>query len=279
MAYDDGYGQPQQQMGFAFPPFEGWVKRLVILNAAVFLAVFLLGWISPAAEAFVYEWLALSPAQWLSFPVPTQLVTYGFLHSMRDLGHLVMNMLGLWMFGSMVLETIGGRRFISHYLIALAVSGLGHLVHAYALGHRAPAIGASGAVFMVVVAAAVMRPHARVILIIFPIKLWVLAAGIVALGAFSLLTELKTGATDGVAHSVHLAGAAYGYFAAKRRWLWKDPLAGFERKRAVAKAQRQISDDARMDAILQKINREGIGSLTRGEKAFLQKQTDRRKSG
>jgi len=279
MAYDDGYGQPQQQMGFAFPPFEGWVKRLVIINAAIFLAVFLLGWISPAAEAFVLEWAALNPAQWLSFPVPTQLVTYGFLHSMQDVGHLVMNMLGLWMFGSMVLETIGGRRFISHYLIALAVSGLGHLVHAYALGHRATAIGASGAVFMVVVAAAVMRPHARVILIVFPIKLWVLAAGIVALGTFSLLSELKTGATDGIAHSVHLAGAAYGYFAAKRRWLWKDPLAGLERKRAVAKAQRQISDDARMDAILQKINREGIGSLTRGEKAFLQKQTDRRKSG
>lgn len=279
MAYDDGYGQPRQQMGFAFPPFTGWVKRLVIINAAVFLAVFLLGFASQSAQAWTIDWFGVNPAQWLQFPAVWQLLTHGFMHSVVSLGHVVFNMLMLWMFGSIVLEVLGERRFISHYLIAVVLGGVVHLLYSYALGHRAPAIGASGAVTMLVVAAAVMRPHAQFIFIIFPMKLWVLAALVVAFDSFQFLLELQTGASDGVAHSVHLAGAAYGFVGARRRWLWKDPLAGFERKRAVARAQKQLSDDARMDAILQKINREGIGSLTRGEKAFLQKQTDRRKSG
>ena len=56
-------------------------------------------------------------------------------------------------------------------------------------------------------------------------------------------------------------------------------MAVIERKRAVKQVERELSDDARMDALMAKISREGIGSLTRGEKAFLQKQSERKRSG
>ncbi|MEL6430386.1 MAG: rhomboid family intramembrane serine protease [Planctomycetota bacterium] len=266
-------------MQFAFPAFTGWIKRLVILNAAVFFAIWIVGFASPAAERWVMDWLALNPDTWRAgFPAVWQFVTYGFLHSQVSLSHLVFNMLVLWFFGSMVQDAVGDRRLLAHYLIAVAVGGALHLVYALLTGQSGPVIGASGGASMLLVSAAVLRPNATVIFFIFPVKLWVIAAISVGFDAFAFLNEFK-GIQDGIAHSVHLAGAGYGYLATKRRWLWKDPLAIVERKRAVAQMQRQMSDDARMDQLMQKISREGMPSLTRSERAFLQKQSERKRSG
>lgn len=277
MAYDDGFNRPQTQ--FQFPPFEGMVKRLVIVNVVAFFAIWIVGFASPSLEAWVMDWLALDVGTWRSgVPAIWQLMTYGFLHSQVTLSHLVFNMLILWFFGSMVQSVIGERRFLAHYLIAVVVGGLFHLVYAFATGLDGSVIGASGAATMLLVSAAVMRPQATVIFIIFPVKLWIVAAIAVGFDAFAFLNEFK-GIRDGIAHSVHLAGAGYGYLATKRRWLWKDPFAVVERKRAVAQMERKISDDARMDQLLQKIDREGIGSLSRSEKSFLNKQSERKRSG
>lgn len=118
-----------------------------------------------------------------------------------------------------------------------------------------------------------------VLFIVIPLKLWVLAAILVAKDAFFFLSELQGGGTTGVAHSIHLAGAAYGFLAVRRRWLWSDPLAALERKRAVANMERELSDEARMDQLMAKISREGIGSLTRGERAFMKRQSERKRQG
>lgn len=277
MAYDDGYGK--QQMRLALPPFEGWLKRLVIINFAVFLGHFLIGFISKGLQGGIAEYLALNPPMWSSVPPVWQLFTYGWLHSLRDPMHVAGNMLLLYMFGSMVQSSVGDRRFMVHYMIAIVVSGGVHLVLAPIMGWKALTLGASGAVTTMIVAAATMAPHTRVILLIVPIKLWVMAAFFVGKDVFFFLSEIQGGANTGIAHSVHLAGAAYGFFAVRRRWIWKDPLEIIERKRAVAEMQRQMSEDARMDQIMDKISREGIGSLTRSEKAFMTRQSERKRRG
>lgn len=275
MAYDDGYGK--QQMQLALPPFGGWLKRIVILNFAIFLGQFLIGFFSSGFQRGIGEYLALNPSMWGGVPPVWQLFTYGWLHSLRDPMHVAGNMLLLYMFGSMVQSSVGDRRFMVHYMIAIVVAGGAHLVLAPIMGWKAITLGASGAVTTMIVAAATMAPHTRVILLIVPIKLWVMAAFFVGKDVFFFLSELQGGANTGIAHSVHLAGAAYGFFAVRRRWIWKDPVAIIERKRAVAVMQRQISDDSRMDQIMAKISREGIGSVTRPEKAFMKRQSERKR--
>ena len=276
MAYDDGYGRPQMQ--FQFPPFRGWIKRLVIVNGAIFLGLFVLSFSEAAVDA-VMEWFGLVPAMWGS-PLPPiwQVVTYGFLHSVNDIGHVFFNMLLLYFFGEMVQRAVGERRFITHYLLAIVAGAVVHLLlAAISVRYSGRAIGASGGVMAMVVAAATMTPHARVIFIVVPVPLWFLAAALVTFDVFAFLDELKTGVGNGIANSIHLGGAAYGFLAVKRRWIWADTLAIVERKRAVRRMSREVDDEVRMDQIMAKISREGMPSLTRSERAFMQRQSERRR--
>lgn len=276
--FDDGYGQQQGTPQFSFPPLTPWVKRLLIANLAVFLIVFAIGFAGPEPQEAVTRFLGVDPESWRSFiPAVWEFVTYAFVHDPRGLGHLLGNSLMLYFFGTMVETAIGPRRFITHYLIAAVIGGVLHLVVTLLSGSMSYAVGASGAVMGVVVTAAVMNPHATVWFILVPIKLWVLAAILVAIDLFAILASYQPGAVgDNVAHWVHLGGVVYGYLAAKRRWIYKDPLVVIERKRAVAQEQKRISDDARVDQLLAKIQREGLGNLTRAERAFLKKSSERR---
>lgn len=277
MAYDDGYGQQQMQM--AFPPFRGWLKKLVIINGAIFLATFFLGFISTSFQRSVLDWFHLAPIEWGNgLPPLWQAVSYGFLHSVTSLSHIFYNMLLLYMFGEMVQSAVGDRRFVTHYVIALIVGALVHLLlSTVSVKFSTPVVGASGAVMAMVAAAATLRPHGSVIFIIVPVKLWFLAAALVAFDVFGLLSELQNGYGDGIAHTVHLGGAAYGFLAVKRRWLYADPLAALERKRAVRRMQRTMSDYAKMDELMAKISRAGMPSLTRSERTFMQRQSERRR--
>lgn len=277
MAYDDGYGRPQLQ--FQFPPFRGWIKKLVIWNGVIFLAVFLSGFFSVAFREGILRWFGLEPDMWGSpFPPVWQAVTYGFLHSPTDILHVFFNMLLLYFFGEMVQRAVGERRFITHYLIAIVIgAGVHLLLAAISARYAGPAIGASGGVMAMVVAAAAMTPHARVIFIVVPVPLWFLAAALVTFDVFAFLSELQSGVGNNIANSIHLGGAAYGFLAVKRRWIWSDPLAVIERKRAVRRMSREVDDEVRMDRIMTKISREGISSLTRSERSFMQRQSERRR--
>ncbi len=270
--YNDGYGQ-QRQMQFAFPPFTGWVRKLIMANAAVFLVVLLLGF-APGVQNSVVDFLGLNPGMWASYiPAIWQPVTYAFLHSPDNLGHVLWNMLYLYFFGRMVEGAVGGSRFIFFYITAAVVAGLVQLGLGLALGQHAVTIGASGAALAVLVAAATLQPHSQVILIFIPVKLWVLAAILVAMDVFPLIRELQGAQSDHVAHLVHVVGAAYGFAMVRKRWIWKDPLAEWERRKAESVQKKRVDDDARMDAILAKISREGVGSLSRSEKAFLNQRS------
>ncbi|MEM6675115.1 MAG: rhomboid family intramembrane serine protease [Planctomycetota bacterium] len=273
--YDDGYGRPQMQL--ALPPLTPWVKRFLIANIVVFVFMVVVGLGSLSVQRTIIRFLAIDPDMWRSFvPAVWQWLTYQFVHDMGTLRHLLYNMVMLYFFGTMLEGLIGGRRFATHYLIAGVAGAILHIVLMLLLGRTSTAIGASGAVYGVTIAAATLRPHAQVLLLFIPIKLWVLAAILVALDVYPLIRELSGGMTGGnTAHFVHLGGILYGFAAARLGWLWKDPLAALERKRAVAQTERRIGEEQRVDALLAKINREGIGSLSRAEKAFLKKASER----
>lgn len=273
---DPGPQGPMPQM--ALPRMTRITKYLLIANSAIFLFCFVLYLSAENAYALLRDHLALNVGGWReSFPlVPVwQLLTYGFLHSVTDPTHIFWNMLMLYFFGTMLEEILGARRFLIAYLSAQLVGALFFLVAGWLSAAQGVALGASGACLGVMVAAATLRPRLTVFLLVFPITLQWLALGILGVTLFSALLSLKQG-SDGVAHLIHLGGIAYGYLAVRSGLIALDPVEAIERKRAVAKVEQKASDEVRMDQLLDKIHRQGMGALTKSEREFLKRVSARK---
>jgi membrane associated rhomboid family serine protease len=251
------------------------VRWLVICNTIVFAVSFLLVRAAPSVGEPVYELLALDPRRWIEwlpfFPI-WQLVTYAFLHSFGSLWHIIYNLLVLYFFGTMLEGTIGARRFLAHYLGAVALGGLVQLLVQLPSADPGLTIGASGGALFVLVAMAVFAPGTQVILFFIPITLRTLALILVGLDAFSLIN----GSAGNTAVWVHLAGAAYGFAGARRRWIWIDPLAAWAERRARAKVRSKQDDEARLDELLERIHKQGMSSLSRSEREFLKRLSSHR---
>jgi membrane associated rhomboid family serine protease len=134
-----------------------------------------------------------------------QIITYAFLHSTSQPSHLLFNMLGLWMFGAEIERYVGPRRLLALYFASVVTAALSQLFIPLLFGAPpAPTIGASGGVFGLLLAYAVMFPKRKVIPLIPPIPMpaWLFAtiyAGIeLYLGV--------TGTLAGIAHFAHLGG-------------------------------------------------------------------------
>lgn len=273
MSYQDAPSLP----GFAFPPISPMVKRLVIVNAAIYGAMLLFYLAYPPAYGLVLEALGLGARTWREFfpflPV-WQVGSYGFLHSVVPT-HLLFNLLGLYFFGSMVENTVGPTRFLWAYALGVVVPGLIFLVWSLATASPVLTYGASGAVFAMICAAATFQPHARVILIVFPIPLMWLAIGIVGIDLIMGLIEWRGGTSSGTNRLIHVAGGVLGYLMVRQRWIWIDPLERVQRRRRQRQVDRKRNDEQRLDELLQKISREGIASLSRAERAFLKRYSSR----
>lgn len=262
---------------FAMPPFGGMVKVLILANVAVHMARWLLGLFFPDADRFVVDAFSNHPATWRDwFPfVPVwQLVTCMFLHG--DGWHLVWNMLSLYFLGNMVEGTVGARRFTSLYFAAGLVASVASLVIRWALGSTGPGVGASGAIFGVILAAATLFPHRRILLLFIPVKLWVLAAILVVLNSMTAIEELA-GRNDSMQDIwAHLFGGAVGYAFVKLGWIWVDHFERLEQLRVAREAKREQHQEFKLDELLERIHRDGIGSLSRAEKAFLKRASKRK---
>lgn len=154
---------------------------------------------------------------------PWQLLTYAFQHG--GMGHLFFNALALFQFGPAIEQAWGSRRFAIYFLASAIGSGVLQLVVAMLRPQdAAPVIGASGAVYAVLLAYAVLFPHHRMMLLIPPIPMSARTM-VIVFGAISLLMGL-TGAQAGVAHFVHLGGLLVGWLLI-RFWLKpRHPSAG-----------------------------------------------------
>ena len=170
-------------------------RTLIIANVLVFMCQSLLG------DFTLY--LALWPLQSGSPFFPWQIVTYGFLHA--SLTHLLFNMLALYMFGGDLERLWGVKRYLQLYFASMITAALTQLAFQYFAGLApAPTVGASGAVFGLLLAFAMYFPRRIIVPLIPPIPMP--APVFVALyGALELYLGV-TGTQEGVAHFAHLGG-------------------------------------------------------------------------
>jgi membrane associated rhomboid family serine protease len=289
MAYRDSYGGG----GFGGAGLTPWVKRLLIANTAIYVAV-LLGGLFMRSGTLVRDWFAFQPADFLTRP--WTLVTYAFFHA--GVFHLLWNMLTLFFFGPPLEERWGAKGFLRVYLVAAAGGALLSVVFAF-LDPSSYIVGASGAVLGLMMAFAMIWPDMEVhILGIIPVKMKWLVGGLV----FINLAMGLEGAS-GTAVLAHLGGMAAAALLLKSPWApaaWGDlpstprrrqqkrgvalvPWGG--KKPAVtasaagtatqtrpaptrsAKAERELLDD--VDRILDKISANGLASLTEEERKRL----------
>jgi membrane associated rhomboid family serine protease len=177
------------------------VKGLIIANSVVFLLM----WLVAPIGRFFMQWFALVPADVITRLFVWQLVTYLFLHG--GFMHILMNMLFLWFFGKDLEDIWGTRRFLQFYFFCGVGAGVVVVLANYLFGNpRIPTIGASGAIFGVLLVAAVLWPDRIIIFYIFPIKLKYLVMILGAIAFFGLSEP-----NSGVSQVAHLSGMAFGY--------------------------------------------------------------------
>jgi membrane associated rhomboid family serine protease len=139
---------------------------------------------------------------------PWQLITYGFLHALDDIKHILFNMFALYMFGRGLEDLWGPRRFLAYYFAALLAAGLTQIVVSSFSANSGYVVGASGGVFGILLAFALYFPHQRLILLFPPIPmpawLFVTLYGLIELGLGVFNKQM------GVAHFAHLGGMLGG---------------------------------------------------------------------
>ena len=239
-----------------------WVRRLLIANIIVFFLQQTVGGVTNA--------LAFVPAY--TFVRPWTLVTYMFVHA--NLTHILFNMLALYFFGPRVEERLGERRFVTLY----AISGISGAILSLIFAPFSPIVGASGAIFGVMLAFARFWPTAQIYIMgILPIEA---RAAVLLMAAISLWSGFR-GSRTGVADFAHLGGFVGGFLYLK----WLDMRQGAKRfrskvtasvprdtlsnwKRVDPKSVHEVNRDE-VNRILDKISAKGLGSLTPEERLFL----------
>jgi membrane associated rhomboid family serine protease len=153
-------------------------------------------------------WPLQTPQGWPSF-MPWQLVTYGFLHSNENLGHIFFNMFGLWMFGRDLERMMGPRRFLSYYMTCVIGAGIVQLIVAGFQGEAYPTLGASGGLFGILLAYGLAFPNRMVMLLFPPIPMRA-KVFVIVYGLLELFLGVS-GYAPGIAHFAHLGGMLFGY--------------------------------------------------------------------
>jgi rhomboid family protein len=173
---------------------------LIIANVAVFL-------LQSQSPEVLEGLFALWPLQRIDprwhFQI-WQIVTYAFLHDTHNIWHLGINMLNLWMFGTGIEQYVGPRRLLVCYFASVITAAITQLfVPALFGASPGPTLGASGGVFGLILAYAVMFPKRKVaVYFLIPMPVWLFATLFAGIELFSGVT----GTMSGVAHFAHLGG-------------------------------------------------------------------------
>lgn len=281
-----GYNDGHSGGGFGSRMRSGSVVMwLLIINVVVFVVDGILSsgtrvpeWASPFMLGYFSTDKAVFGGQVWRF------VTYQFLHG--DFFHVLFNMIGLYFFGPMMEQWWGSRRFLAFYLLC-GVCGAVPMISFQVAGVFDPVIplvGASGALYGVLIGAAALFPHQRVQLIFPPIPMTLRTMAFVFLGIsfFSVLA----GSNDG-GNAAHLAGAGLGFLLVKKPGLlnWADRLStqaiqdGYHKGKYERKVKQEQASREEIDRILAKVSEKGVQSLTNKEKKALQQDTERLNKG
>ncbi len=282
------------------------VTRIILVNTAFFVGILILKLLlsiavdqsfpSPSYEKYVAPFLELSSSFWTTLTRPWVLFTHMFMH--YGLFHFIFNMLWLYWFGRIVGDLIGDRKILPIYLLSgLASAFLLMTVAAFntpfAIG--ASAIGASGAVFGLTIAAATIAPeYSMRLILIGDVRLKYIAMAAILLQLVALAGNSNAGGTFG-----HIGGLIMGYIYVvqlrrgndlaipvnrildkiqnffqkddrqKPKVVYRNPNLKKKGNNSKGNSATDISHEEKLDAILDKIKQKGMSSLTEEEKEFL----------
>lgn len=179
-------------------------RNILIINALIYLAQYLL---HKNGLYIIEEYGALFPIG-SDYFMPHQIITYMFLHG--SLGHVFFNMFAVFMFGRTLEMVWGPKKFLVYYMLTGIGAGLTQLLVCYLTGSEYPTLGASGAVFGVLVAFGMLFPNSELFIIPFPFPIkakWL----VIGYGAIELYLGVADRAGDNVAHFAHLGGLVVGF--------------------------------------------------------------------
>jgi membrane associated rhomboid family serine protease len=185
---------------FGLPPV---TQSIILANVLMFLLAVTIG--SDGLVAVFALWPIGSRF------MPWQILTYAFLHG--SLAHLLFNMFAVYMFGADMERVWGGQRYLIYYLVCAVAAALSQLLVTGITGAIYPTVGASGAVFGLLLAFAWYFPERQIVLLLLPIPLPA-RQFVVLYGALELVLGV-TGTQAGVAHFAHLGGLAGGFLLMK----------------------------------------------------------------
>ncbi len=215
------------------------VKNLLIINCIVYFGVWMLGHSFTGLDSALSAFYFNSP----NFKI-WQVITHMVMHDPDNIAHLLFNMLALFMFGPMLEYSVGSKRFLNFYFIcgigAFAIYTLVQAIQVYHITgsvvipngdvrpfatnpafqklaeiYYVPTVGASGAIFGVLVGFAMLFPNVELLIYgIIPIKAKYAVIGYVLIELFS---GINPGPKDNVAHFAHIGGAIFGFIMIK---LW-----------------------------------------------------------
>lgn len=244
------------------------IKALLISNAAVFLLTYF-------NAPFMDHYFGLVPRAVWSQLMLWQPITYMFLHG--GFLHILFNMFILWMFGSDLERAWGSTSFLKYYFVCGIGAGLFNV--AFQPNSLIPIIGASGAIYGLLVAFALIYPDRMVyVYFLFPIKVKYLVI-------FLVVTEFvlsMSSSSGGIAHLAHLGGAVVGFIYLKSDWRLRSlkyRISSYINRHKIEKMTLQREKESTMmagvDRILDKINQVGYDNLTKKEKKTLEDASDK----
>ena len=267
-------------------PITPIVKRLLIINGAVFLIQFVLG----SYNGVIQQNFGLSYRAIQEYMV-WQFLTYMFLHG--GWLHIIFNLLTLWMFAGSLEEIWGSKLFLKYYIYCGVGAGIFITAMNLYTGNPNPTIGASGALYGILLAYGMTWPNREVLLyFLIPIKIKYLVLIFGLIEFFGTFNQSNTG----ISHIGHIGGLVSGFILLK--FFFKKPpqkfsgsagvassrkgspeksgnfVSAFFKKRRLEKKKHEIEKriEAKeiIDTLLEKIARSGMSSLTHEEKKNLE---------
>ena len=249
--------------------FTDAIKILISVNFIVYVFQSLAG-----KEDIFFRLFGLVPNAFISELMLWQPFTYMFFHapfySSIGISHILLNMLGLWVFGRELEQAWGKEKFLKYYFLTGIGSGLATFL--FQMDSNNPVIGASGAVYGVLLAYGISYPNRMLYICgLIPVRsMWL----VIIMGSIAFFGLL--GKSDGISHVTHISGMLIGYVLLKNKWNFSDVLFSIRKKTIEFQIQRKEDQELKkkilirdIDIILEKIKDVGFSGLSNEEQSKL----------
>jgi rhomboid family protein len=279
--HDRQYYRDDEQRGGSFDMAgASMITKIIVVTVAVYILDAFIG----GRDHWLMDEMASSAAD-LSRPwYWWRFLTSGFAHA-PQLNHILYNMLGLFFLGRSVEAVYGKKELLRIYLLAIVLGSVGQALHAYFMNPAGPwigVLGASGAVTAITVLFIFNFPKQTLLLFfVIPVPAWLVGVLLIVMN----VAGASGAGNSGVAYDVHLIGAAFAVAYFHFKWNlgrlvpsnWSTIVKSLKPKPKlrVHDPDRQAHSDADGDALLEKVNRDGIDSLTSRERKILEEYSRR----